>query len=161
MTRPLEPLRRAARSAGARLAAGLTALSFASAALAQAAAQAGMPPPPKVQSAGGIEFVNGGVGEEARAVIAAMQSNFSLRLIFSDPIGAYVVVDRVRVRQGPGEVFSVDGAGPMLLIKLLPGDYTVEATHGGKVERRQVQLGRQPVTLNWRVPRENAASAPR
>jgi len=159
MTRPFDPTSSALARFAVALA--LVAVPAEMATSQKLAPDSGAPPPPRVQSAGGIEFINGGAGEEARAAIAAVQSNFGLNLVFSDRSGAYVVVDRVRVRQGPGEVFDVDSAGPMLLIKLLPGDYTVEATYGGKVERRVVQLGRERIVLNWRWPNETAASSPR
>ena len=38
-----------------------------------------------------------------------------------------------------GTVLGVDRAGPMLLVKLPPGSYTVDATYDGKTERRTVQ----------------------
>jgi hypothetical protein len=130
--------------------------------MAQApAADPGAPAPPQVQTANGIEYISGGAGEEARAAIAAMQAGFGLRLVFSETTGAYVVADRVRIRTGATEVLSVDAAGPMLLVKLRPGDYTIEATYAGKLERRTVQLRRERVTINWRWPAAAGASAPR
>jgi hypothetical protein len=128
------------------------ALIFTCAALAQTApvADPGAPPAPRLQSANGIEYINGGAGEEARAAIDAQRADFPLRLVFSVASGAYAVADRVDIRGADGKVLSVDAAGPMLLVKLRPGDYTVDATHGGKTEQRHVRVGREGTTVNWR-----------
>ena len=128
------------------------ALIVAGAAFAQPAApaDAGTPPAPRVRSAGGIEYINGGAGEESRAAIDAQRAAFPLRLVFSVTSGAYAVADRVEVSNAGGTLLGVDNAGPMLLVKLPPGTYTVAATYNGKSERRTVRVGREPTTVNWR-----------
>lgn len=132
------------------------ALVFSCAALAQTApgADPGAPPPPRVHSVGGVEYINGGAGEEARADIAAQRAAFPLRIVFSVAGGAYVVADHVDVSNAQGKVLGVDGAGPMLLVKVAPGDYTIDASYGGKTERRSVRVGRDAATVNWRWPDE-------
>lgn len=142
-----------------RLAVGLgLALLLTCAALAQtaspAAADSGAPPPPQVRSAGGIEYLNGGAGEEARAAIDAQRAAFPLRLVFSVASGAYVVADHVDVSGSSGKVLAVDDAGPLLLVKLPPGDYVLDASYGGKVERRKVTVGREATTVTLRWPDE-------
>jgi hypothetical protein len=141
-----------------RLAVGLAlALLFTCAALAQTTAPAadpGGPPPPPVRSIDGIEYLSGGAGEEARAAIDAQRSAFPLRLVFSVASGAYVVADRVDISDAQGKVFGVDHAGPMLLVKLLPGDYTVDASVGGRSEQRKVRVARETTTVNVRWPDE-------
>ena len=137
----------------ARSAAGFTLL-FACAALAQTAGDAGAPAAPRVHSAGGVEYLNGGAGEEARAAIDAQRAAFPLRLVFSVASGAYVVADHVDVNDAKGRVLAVDNAGPMLLVKLPPGDYTVDASYAGRTERRKVRVGRDAATVNWRWPDE-------
>ena len=141
-----------------RLAVGLgLALLFTCAALAQTAAPAvdpGAPPPPRVRSIDGIEYLNGGAGDEARAAIDAERGAFPLRLVFSVASGAYVVADRVDISDAQGKVFGVDHAGPMLLVKLPPGDYTVDASVGGRSEQRKVRVARETTTVNLRWPDE-------
>jgi len=141
-----------------RLAVGLgLALLLTCAALAQTAAPAadsGAPPPPQVRSAGGVEYINGGAGDEARAAIDAQRSAFPLRLVFSVASGAYVVADHVDIGGVHGKVLGVDRAGPMLLVKLPPGDYTVDASYAGKSEQRKVRVAREPTTVNVRWPDE-------
>jgi hypothetical protein len=129
--------------AEARIALGLTlALVVTCAALAQTAPAAPEAPPPVVQRAGSVEYLNGGAGEEERAAMTAQRSAFSLRIVFSQPGGAYAVADHV------------DVAGPLLMLKLAPGDYTVDARFVGRTERRQVRVGRDGTQLDWRLPDE-------
>jgi hypothetical protein len=141
----------------ARLASLLgAALLLTCAALAQPvpAGDPGAPPPPRVHTAGGVEYINGGAGEEARAAIDAERQAFPLRLIFSVESGAYVVADHVDVSDAKGKVLGVDNVGPMLLVKVLPGNYTIDASYGGKTELRKVRVGPDGVTVNWRWPEE-------
>ena len=134
------------------------ALLLTSASLAQTAAPAtdsGAPPPPQVRSAGGVEYLNGGAGEESRAAIDAQRGEFPLRVVFSVGSGDYVVADHVDVRGARGKVLGVDHVGPMLLVKLPPGDYTVTASYGGRTEQRKVRLARASTTVNVRWPNED------
>jgi len=141
--------------AEARIALGLAlALVVTCAALAQTAPAAPEAPPPAVQRAGSIEYLNGGAGEEERAAMTAQRSAFPLRIVFSQPGGAYAVADHVDVSQGTARVIEVDKAGPLLMLKLAPGDYTVDARFAGRTERCQVRVGRDGTQLDWRLPEE-------
>ncbi|MGZ5131525.1 MAG: hypothetical protein ACXWJ1_09545 [Caldimonas sp.] len=122
------------------------------AAVAQTAGDPGTAPPPRVQSAGGIDYVSGGAGEESRAAMARLQPDFPLRIVFSDRSGGYVVAGHVAVKNAAGVVFELDTAGPMLLVKLPPGRYTIDATYSGTTERRSVEVGREARTINWVWP---------
>src|SRR5881227_2932542 len=90
------------------------------AALAQPAP--GVPAPARVQVQGGVEYLNGGAGEEERAAIVAQSADLPLRIVFSVAGGAYVVADHVDVANARAKVLSVDNAGPLLAIKVPPGD---------------------------------------
>jgi len=132
------------------------ALAFAGVARAQTApaADPGAPPPPRVQSAGGIEYVSGGAGEEARQQIVAQSAGFLLRIVFSVTGGAYAIADRVDVSGAGGKLLGLEAVGPLLAVKVAPGDYVIDVSAGGKSERRPIHVGSQPVTLNWRLPDE-------
>ena len=114
----------------------------------------GAPPAPRVQSAGGVDYIQGGAGEESRQQIVAQSAGFLLRIVFSVTGGAYAVADHVEVANASGKLLAIDGAGPLLAIKVAPGDYVIGVTAGGKSERRPINVGTQPVTLNWRLPEE-------
>jgi len=51
-----------------------------------------------------------------------------------------------------GELLAIRDAGPIVMIKLRPGQYTLEATWKGKTERRSVRLATSMQTLEWRFP---------
>ena len=134
-------------NAETRIALGLgLALIVTCAALAQTA--------PAVQRAGNVEYLNGGAGEEERAAMTAQRGAFALRIVFSEPGGAYAVADHVDVSQGSAKVVGPDKAGPILMLNLAPGDYAVDASFAGKTERRQVRVGRDGTQLDWRLPAE-------
>jgi hypothetical protein len=126
------------------------AVMCAGAALAQT--DPGAPPPPQVRTSNGIDYVNGGAGEEARAAMTQLQPGFDLKLVFSNPAGEYVVADHVSVKSRSGQVLDVDRAGPLLLVKLPAGDYTVAASVEGKTEQRAVKVGAGMRTVNWTFP---------
>ncbi len=128
------------------------ALAVVCAGTAFAQTDPGAPPPPQVRSAKGIDYLNGGAGEEARAAMTPLQSGFDLKLVFSNPSGEYLVADHVSVKGRAGEVFDVDRAGPLLLVRLPAGDYTVTANIEGRTEQRVVKVGSVLRTVNWRSP---------
>ena len=138
----------------ARIAAGLgLALVVGCAALAQTAPAApGAAPPPAVQRIDGVEVLNGGAGEEERAAMDAQRAAFPLRIVFSEPGGAYVVADHVDVSRGNAKVVGVDKAGPILMLKLAPGEYAVETSYLGRTARRQVRVGAGGPQIDWRLP---------
>ncbi|HZV93772.1 MAG TPA: carboxypeptidase regulatory-like domain-containing protein [Caldimonas sp.] len=104
---------------------------------------------PVQRSSGGVEYVNGGIGDGARNAMSQM-SGFDLKLVFSNPAGEYLVADHVAVKGPSGEVFAVDQAGPWLLLKLPPGSYTVSARYAGATQERAVKVGSGMRTMNWR-----------
>lgn len=112
----------------------------------------GMPPAPRVEQAGKIAYLNGGAGEEARVAMERMQAGFPLRNVFSGLGGQYVVAERVMVLNAAGEATEIRDAGPLLMLDLPPGRYTIEAYVGGQLQRRTVTLAQQPVKLNWNWP---------
>lgn len=121
------------------------------AAVAQPAGDA--TPAPRVVHAGGMSYVNGGVGEESRAAIDRMASGFELRNVFSGQGGQYVVAERVTLQNASGgESVVILNAGPILMISLPHGRYMMEATVGGQLQRKTVQVGSAPTRVDWRWP---------
>jgi hypothetical protein len=109
----------------------------------------GLPP---VQHMNGIAYVSGGAGEEARSAMVQMRSGYGLELVFSNASGEYLVAEHVTVKGSAGPAFEFDHAGPMLLVGLAAGDYSVSATYQGKTEQRAVKVGGSPRTIEWRFP---------
>lgn len=106
---------------------------------------------PTVQrSPDGTEYLNGGGGEEERAAMVARQREFPFKVVMSAPGGEFVVADKLSVSTPQGELLAIRDAGPIVMIKLRPGQYTLEATWQGKTERRSVRLATSAQTLEWR-----------
>ena len=109
--------------------------------------------PPAVQHGpGGTEYLNGGSGGEERAAMAARQPDFPFKVVMSGAGGQFVVVDKLSVSTPQGELLAIRDAGPVVMIKLPPGQYNLEATWQGKTERRSVRVATSAQTLEWRFP---------
>jgi hypothetical protein len=104
------------------------------------------------ESASGVQFLNGGAGDQERRAMRALQGEFPLQIVFSGKAGEYGVADQVRVLDGSRQMVAVDKAGPLLMVKVPPGRYTVEADFAGRTQRRAVQLGGTPKTVLWASP---------
>lgn len=112
----------------------------------------GMPPAPRLQRSGSIEYMSGGAGFESRDVIEGAGARFSLHNVFSGKGGAYVVAQKVTVHGPNGVATEISDAGPLLSIALPPGKYTIEAVVDGRVQKKTVNVAQQPVKLNWNWP---------
>ena len=104
---------------------------------------------PKVQNANGIDYMNGGSGTEGVDYMKARGSEFPLQITFSGPGGQYGVAEKLTLRSGGRELISVADAGPLMMFKLPPGNYTMEATFKGVVEKRNVSVGNGISKVNW------------
>lgn len=108
---------------------------------------------PKVQSANGIEYMNGGSGTEAVDFMNTRGKEFPLQITFSGRGGEYGVAEKFSVLSAGKEVVSVPNAGPLVMFKLAPGNYTLEATFKGVVEKRNVSVGSGINKVSWNTVR--------
>jgi len=121
-------------------------------ALAQTGTE-GAPPDPVVHHApGGIDYLSGGAGEESRSAMAAHARELPFKLVLSSASGEYVVAEELVVRSPQAEALTVRDAGPIVMMRLPPGNYTLEATVQGRTERRNVRVGSGAQTVDWRWP---------
>ena len=128
----------------------LFAVLAATAIAAAAQTSPGMSGAPVVQhTPAGIDYISGGAGEEDRASMSARQAEFPFKVVFSATGGEYVVAEKLSVLAPQGELVTVRDAGPIVMLKLPPGSYTLEATAQGRSERRTVRVGGPAQTLNW------------
>lgn len=76
----------------------------------------------------GIDYINGGVGDEEEAQLKSTAGEYNLQLMLSGKSGAYISDIAIRVSDTGGNVLlSVDNAGPYLYAKLPAGTYIIEA----------------------------------
>ena len=107
---------------------------------------------PMVQRSGaGVDYISGGASENDRESMAARQGEFALTVVMSVPSGELAVADRLSVLTPQGSLLIVRDAGPVVMIKLPPGPYVLEANYQGRIERRSVHVGESAQTVNWRI----------
>jgi hypothetical protein len=90
----------------------------------------------------GVGYTNGGWSAETQASIAASAGKYPVLLVFALSDGDYVSDVGVDVVDGRGaSVFRLNDTGPMLLIDLPRGDYTVKVERAGKLQSRPMHVG--------------------
>ena len=140
----------------------LLTLGIAAAACAAALAQptadesviAGQPAP-ELQTtqagSGSVHYVQGGASLEAREALLRAQPAFSVRNEFSGQGGEYVVPEKVTVIGSQGQLLALEQVGPILMLDLPPGRYTLQAQYAGQVQTKDVEVGERDLrTLDWR-----------
>lgn len=136
----------------------LTLLLLVMAMLAAPAASAAMPP--QVQSSGAVDYVSGGIGKDEADALKQQAVDFPLTLEFASSHsttasgdGAYVADVDVDIRDAQGrQMLSTRSEGPLLLVRLPPGNYTVVADWKGVRKQHGVDIpqgGRRHVVLMW------------
>lgn len=95
------------------------------------------------RTAGGMEYVNGGFGDDEAASIRQTAPNYSLRMQFSrQHNGEFVSGVDLAIRDQAGRaVFALPSAGPLTDVMLPPGTYQVSASYEGRTETQQISIG--------------------
>lgn len=113
-------------------------------------------PLPPVQRLGAHEVLTGGIGSDEVTAIRAVAGYWPLTLEFAAQHGERAEwLSDVQVRfvdlRG-STVLEFTSAGPLALVRVPAGDYTVLADSGGQVLSRKVRVGGngQRVVLVWR-----------
>jgi hypothetical protein len=109
---------------------------FAAAALAQL-------PPAKAQ--GPVSYLSGGIGDGEELEMRAAAKDFGVLLEFSEvergtSHGRWTADIGVVIKSGSRVVLRATSEGPLMLIKLPPGTYMVEADRGGAVQTRRIEV---------------------
>ncbi len=106
---------------------------------------------------GGVEppaFISGGVGEEDRVELEAIQKNYSLKLVFAGEGGIFLDDIHVVVTDAAKNVvLTADTDGPILLAQLKPGKYVVMADTQGLSQKQTVTIRKNRQTyITLRFP---------
>jgi len=98
-----------------------------------------------------IPTVSGGIGDGEQEKIESVQSQYSLKVIFSTKTGDYLsdVLYTVRDTQG-GLVTNGVSSGPFLLLGLPAGSYVFEASLEGEKQTQKVTIGAKQAKLQFR-----------
>ena len=117
-------------------------LSFMLAAAATASAMAQTPN--AIPGHGEIDHLNGGIGREQADLMREMSAEYPIRMTFAERnqgTDEFVADVHLRVTDRAGRtVLDLPGQGPIFLLQLPPGPYTVEAEHQGELKTRHFDI---------------------
>ena len=106
---------------------------------------------PAMKGDGAARWVCGGIGsDESTAMRGAMKSH-PLSLLFARKDGAYLADVDVRIQSAAGAPgLTLRANGPVCLIDLPAGRYSIEARTEGTTQKQEVTLGGAPKTADFR-----------
>jgi len=109
--------------------------------------------PPEIQS-GKASYITGGIGKAEADAMRRAASDYPLALVLSrSKDGNFISdVDILIQAQNGQPVLHANAAGPIVLMRLPKGRYSVKARYDGRLLVRQVDVdpaGREMVYLNW------------
>jgi predicted membrane-bound mannosyltransferase len=109
----------------------------------------------EVQQVGDVRYVTGGISVGDVQRTEELGRDMNLQMVFAQMgNGAYLADVDVTLHDVRGrEVLRVEGADPLLFVRVPPGRYKVRAEVAGQPLERTVQVpanGRQRVVLHWR-----------
>ena len=111
----------------------------------------------------GVQFVNGGIGQDALQKVRklARTHDFNVELVFAWRAGNFLADIPVAIEDAQGKtVFTMDAAGPVLSLRLLRGHYTATATYDGATVKHAFeapQSGMKVVRFAWQKPEDSQA----
>ena len=97
------------------------------------------------RGAGGEPYATGGVGEEERELLTQRRAEFSVWITTAaKQSGAYLADVRVKVTDAANrQILETVLDGPLMLIRLAPGQYAIEASVEHQRQQRAVAVGAQ------------------
>jgi hypothetical protein len=102
-----------------------------------------------------VPHTSGGVGLDAREQLAGTEGQYNLKIVTAATSGAYMAGVRVIIEGAGGKrLLNAEMEGPLLLVQLPPGAYTIRATHEGDTLTRAVTIpaqGRREAMFQWDV----------
>ncbi|SFU54439.1 collagen-binding protein [Nitrosospira multiformis] len=114
---------------------------------------------PPVQSQGQTEYLTGGIGaDESEAILKEARTwPLVLQLVQNGPTRAAYISDvRVTIKDGSGTmILDTVTEGPFLLVRLVPGKYSIDASYESKTLHRDVSIGKggsNKIMLLWPAP---------
>ncbi len=113
---------------------------------------------PETQYSQGISYITGGVGEGETAAILAEVKQWPLLLEMSqieNGRGVWIFGATIKTMSSAKKqmVFEAQADGPYMLVNLAPGDYGIEATYEGVMQKRALSIkadSSQKISLFWK-----------
>ena len=121
------------------------------------------PPMPRQQAAdsytslqpmqsGEIRYVTGGIGDEERNAMQAMENEYDLHIMSATRNGSFAGDTQIKISSSKGTELLTTVAGPLFYADLPNGKYIVEALHDGATRRQNVTITHgkaSKVHLSW------------
>lgn len=106
---------------------------------------------PPMQNQGAGRFVCGGIGSDESGAMRAAMKQHPLSLLFARPDGGYLADVDVALKDGSGNaVMALRASGPVCLLDIPAGSYSVQATSNGVTKSQNATIGGTPKTLDFR-----------
>ena len=112
---------------------------------------------PETQYSQGISYITGGVGEGETVAILAEAKQWPLLLEMSqieNGRGVWIFGANIKILNANKKaIFDAQAEGPYMLINLTPGDYGIEATYEGVMQKRALSIktdSSQKISLFWK-----------
>lgn len=88
-----------------------------------------------------IRYLSGGIGHDEQMQLKAAEAEYPVKLTFANSNGAYMSDVDVTVKNSAGEtVLGLTTDGPVLLMDLEPGTYTLSADSGSEVKTQKLNV---------------------
>jgi hypothetical protein len=103
-----------------------------------------------------IPAISGGIGIDDVTDLQSKEKDYNLKIIFAGKDGVFLSDVDVRIEDVSGRtIASIVTEGPILLVKLKAGRYTLLATLNGKENIQKIAIGKQGLkTIYSRFPTE-------
>jgi len=112
---------------------------------------------PDTQSSLGISYISGGVGEEESKSMLVEAKQWPLMLELSQlesGRGIWIFGAAIKILNTKQKlIFDAQAEGPYILINLNAGDYLIEATYKGVVQKRAIHIKSdepQKISIFWK-----------
>ena len=111
----------------------------------------------KPQTQGDVTFVSGGVGVDERNEMQAIRAEYNLSVLFSvQSTGEYLSGVKVSIVDSKGNLLlETVSDGPMLLAKLKPGRYNINAELEGQIAQKKANVeGNKRTSISFIWPQQ-------
>ena len=106
---------------------------------------------PAMKGQAPAQYVCGGIGSDESTAMRAAMKDHPLALLFARADGAYLSDVAVTIKNASGAAaLEIRAGGPVCLVDLPAGRYTVEAMSGGASKSQGVTVGEGSKTVDFR-----------
>ncbi|MCE7527977.1 carboxypeptidase regulatory-like domain-containing protein [Polynucleobacter sp. IMCC 30228] len=115
---------------------------------------------PDARTINGIRFITGGIGSDVSKAMQAEAKQWPLLLEFSQADGqakpAWVAGVKVVISDAKNApLLETVCDGPLMLVKLPPGSYSIAASYNGMAQNRTLVIAKdmpQRIVITWKSP---------